>query len=780
MAQPDGIELVNGVYRLWDRRDQQNLYCESSSPTQAAEWIGNASTLMGIEALPEGVVLGCVSARRFEFKRDVPFGYDYQWIREPALNVLRGTTGIRIDSCAVASISACLTADFESRVRMSDGRLRLELKSANDRNGSGGVKASARVASEVKAEPGAGQLLAALAGVHPIEWFRKTLAASCGADWRALADATGLTARQLDAAASFWRSLTVKCEAALWRALGEGGGLAELRRALEFAAARRPAPVCEAPAVGRWLASLGTAAAGQAAGELMDRLNDDHLIDAIRRLRQHAIATMDLCKLTGPVLASMSEQAGQALDRQGARDFLARLALLRDRIHARSPEALNRAFAAGLTAGAEASGADNAFLDVSFPATAGGAASVRAVLGGKLGAALEAGGGALIHKGEFESFLARRWYLDLTLPLTGRRFYRRDIEALASARVENDAMGRLLVYNVNAREQVVVSGIMSSTMLLAASVSVRDGEPVCDTRNLVFEHRFATVPGSGDSAWNAVLKAYGLNEVPWPDAKGEARLVITAPGDLVLAWSRTPQPSTTEFDAAISRVSLTLQSLMRRWLPALYFASPKRYADIGAAWPLLVYAASRPYRSRGRRDYTYDAMDARSVQAAAASAAASLPSMIATARRILSDAGFERRARFYDPADPRSVIDGAVRRPQFAALLSADAFLVQDMVRIAETGRELRSGWGKDPRTAARLLARDGGYFIKAFHGRLKRLYAGNEMLGLGSLVLVEATAALAGAAARCDVKLEWTGENGDRIIWTPDDIAVPPPNRSE
>jgi hypothetical protein len=154
--------------------------------------------------------------------------------------------------------------------------------------------------------------------------------------------------------------------------------------------------------------------------------------------------------------------------------------------------------------------------------------------------------------------------------------------------------------------------------------------------------------------------------------------------------------------------------------------------------------------------------------------------MITTARRILSDAGFERRARSYDPADPRPVIAGAERRPQFAALLSADAFLVQDMIRIAETGRELRSGWGNDPRTAARRLARDGGYFIKAFHGRLKRLYAGNEMLGLSSLVLVEATAALAGPEARCDVKLEWTGENGDRIFWTPDDTAAPPPNPSE
>ncbi len=422
---------------------------------------------------------------------------------------------------------------------------------------------------------------------------------------------------------------------------------------------------------------------------------------------------------------------------------------------------------AELTAAAEASGGERVALDVSFPATADGAVALRAVAAGGLDAALSAGAGAVIHEGWVEAFLARRRYLDLNLPFVGRKQYRKDLDALASAKVVNDGLGRLVVYALDAKDSVVENGVVASTLLLAAAVSARDGEPHCDNLNLTFEHRFATVPGKDDAAWNRVLDAYGLKPDAWPDEKGEAVLTITAPSELVLAWTRTPHPSTPEFEAAILRVSMALQTMMRSWLPALYFADPEHYQDLGAAWPLLVYAAGRPYQSRGRRDYAYDAMDRKSVAAAAASALPALPGLLADARQKLLAAGLRRKVRHYEPTRPEGVIHDSLRRPQFTALLSADAFLVQDMIRLAETGRDLRSSWAKDPRAVVKRLSRDGAYFVKSFHSRLKRLYGGNEVLGLSSLVLVEATAALAGVDARCEAKLEWVNEKGERIFWT-------------
>jgi hypothetical protein len=768
MAQSSDIELVNGLYRLWDRRDNVNSYCESADQALADIWLVNATTLAGIESLPAGVTIGSSSNRRLNFKRDIPFGYDYHWMREVALDVVRGATGLRLDANATATVAASLTASIESRVRLDNGRLRLELRSASGKSGSAGVKATAGVSTEVKVAGGADALLSALAGIHPIEWVRKMLAASGSPDWRALADAAGIRTRQLDAIYSEWQQLTARAEAAVWRALGDESQFAELRRVAELVAGGELPIPSAGSAAEQWLASLGSATASKVARNLLVWLDDSLLVSMAQRLREYAIDVLDPGKLTDWALASISEQSGRLLTHVEAGDLLARFTTLRDNVYAKTSGALNRTLAAELTAGIEASSGDRTVLDVSFPATAEGATALRAVLAGGLDAALAAGPDVVVHAGWLEAFLSRRRYLDLKLPFLGHKNYCRDLDALASARVENDALGSLIVYNLTAKEQVVVSGISSSTLLLAAAVSVRDGNPHCDNLNLTFEHRFATTPGSGDAAWNQVLDAYGLKPDSWPAAKGEASLTITAPSDLVLAWTCTPHPSTPEFTAAISRISVALQLLMRRWLPALYFADPKRYQDIGAAWPLLVYAASVPYQCSGHRDFTYDASDPHAVAAAASSASSALYDMLRDAHGKLAAAGLHRSLRFFEPSRPLDLMLDALRRPQFKSLLCADAFLVQDMIRLAETGRDLRTLWSKNPRTVARRLARDGAYFVKSFHARLRRLYAGNEMLGLGSLVLVETTAALAGPSARCDAKLEWTGENGDRMFWTP------------
>ncbi|HPT28097.1 MAG TPA: hypothetical protein PLZ95_16890, partial [Bryobacteraceae bacterium] len=701
--------------------------------------------------------------------REIPFGYDCHWVREIALDVVRGTTGLRLDANATATVAASLTASMESRVRIDDGRLRLELLSSSGKSASAGVKATAGVTTEVKAAGGPDPLLSALAGIHPIEWVRRMLAASGSSDWRDLADAAGIRTRQLDALYTIWQDLSARSEAAIWRALGDESDFAELRRVAVLVASGELPVTVSGSAAGEWLASLAAPTAATVARNLLVWLDDSLLVSTAQRLRQYAIDVLDPSKLTDWAVASLSEQTGRILDQSGAKDALARLATLRDKIYAGTSSALNRKLAAELAVQAEASSGERCVLDVSFPATSAGAATLRAILAGGLDAALAARPDAVIHKGWFEAFLARRRYLDLTLPFIGRKYYSRDLDSLASASVESDALGSLIVYRLNTKEKVLVSGISSSTLLLAAAVSGRDGDPHCDNLNLTFEHRFSTAPHPGDAAWNLVLDAYGVNPKQWPAAKGEAALTIAAPGGLVLAWTNTPHPSTPEFEAAMSRISVALQSLMRRWLPALYFADPRRYQDIGAAWPLLVYAASRPYRSRGRGDYTYDSMDSRSVAAAASSASAAISSLIADAYRKMTAAGISRRLRFYEPGRPTDLLADALRRPQFVSLLSADAFLVRDMIRIAETGRELRTLWSKDTRAVVRRLARDGAYFIRCFHGRLKRLYAGNEILGLGSLVLVEATAALAGPGARLNVKLEWTGEDGQRMYWTPE-----------
>ena len=82
MAQTNDIELVNGVYRIWDRRDEGGFYCESADQSLAQKWLAAAADLAGIEALPEGVTIGSTTSRQIKFSRELPFGFDYHWVRE--------------------------------------------------------------------------------------------------------------------------------------------------------------------------------------------------------------------------------------------------------------------------------------------------------------------------------------------------------------------------------------------------------------------------------------------------------------------------------------------------------------------------------------------------------------------------------------------------------------------------------------------------------------------------------------------------------------------------
>jgi hypothetical protein len=68
-------------------------------------------------------------------------------------------------------------------------------------------------------------------------------------------------------------------------------------------------------------------------------------------------------------------------------------------------------------------------------------------------------------------------------------------------------------------------------------------------------------------------------------------------------------------------------------------------------------------------------------------------------------------------------------------------------VNLGCRGRELREQSAGDPAAAKKLTCFAAG-LVKAFHGKLRRFYGGQECFALGSLLLVEATNALHGDAS--------------------------------
>ena len=78
-----------------------------------------------------------------------------------------------------------------------------------------------------------------------------------------------------------------------------------------------------------------------------------------------------------------------------------------------------------------------------------------------------------------------------------------------------------------------------------------------------------------------------------------------------------------------------------------------------------------------------------------------------------------------------------------------DAAMVNQMAELAESGRDIQALLERDQAKAIRELARFGERFTKAFRKRLRRLYACEGFEALGSILLVEASAALSGQGAK-------------------------------
>jgi hypothetical protein len=253
-----------------------------------------------------------------------------------------------------------------------------------------------------------------------------------------------------------------------------------------------------------------------------------------------------------------------------------------------------------------------------------------------------------------------------------------------------------------------------------------------------------------------ILAAYGFDgrvnrwlteSVPEEADRVESSLSLAVPGSLVAAWLKTPGECDEDYFAVFSRVSMAVQTAMRRWIPFCYFRTVNDYETLGAAFPLLIYQTSKPFAGRPRSEFTYDVMEDRSMATVFRTAGQALPRVLESISATLAAAGREETASFYEPGQVASILASSKRNPrQVRTLLMADAFYIGALVKMGLEGRRLANEFRNDPPKAVKDLSRFTADFVRNYHGRLRRLYAGRNFPALGAMVLVEATAALAGA----------------------------------
>jgi hypothetical protein len=396
-------------------------------------------------------------------------------------------------------------------------------------------------------------------------------------------------------------------------------------------------------------------------------------------------------------------------------------------------------------------------LDCSFTFTPEGLTLYRRVLAGDYDAVLNPerppGPHGEVTGGVFAAIVPETTTLELHLPLfTRRRPLGTILEDFSSVAVRVTEDGRLVVSqgDLNAGQ---TANAHCSDMLMAAymvpSPSLHKHGP-----HIGFSDERSMPARRASRDLDPFLSAYRIDPAAraWlrevaavsPDRQIMAGFSIRTPAEMLAAWWDLPPERTLDFKNRMIRVSGAVQRALRLWLPYIYFQNIERLEDVHLARGMLVYQATRPNRSEGRDHYAYDPIDPRSLEIACAHARKRLPSALRRAKETLMEAGNQKTAILFSPLRAEEIVEDVRRHPnRLRAFLAADSQIIDLLVAMANSARQLSQVLHKGQKNAPRDLCRFSAAMKQAIEHKLGRLYKRETFVPLYSLILIEATKAL-------------------------------------
>jgi hypothetical protein len=176
-----------------------------------------------------------------------------------------------------------------------------------------------------------------------------------------------------------------------------------------------------------------------------------------------------------------------------------------------------------------------------------------------------------------------------------------------------------------------------------------------------------------------------------------------------------------------------LQRWLRDQVAGEYFQDLARFENRPAAYPVIVYQASRLCHGRPRTEFTYDLRDYPESSATLASSwkltGRAIQAVLARIERRLSQAGMTELAHRYAPVWHQDVLVAVKKRPQaYVDLLRAESAVINAAIDL---------GTGRSAEAASR--------FAKTVHLNLRKIY-GMDLQRLGAGALEQATHTLAHA----------------------------------
>lgn len=201
-------------------------------------------------------------------------------------------------------------------------------------------------------------------------------------------------------------------------------------------------------------------------------------------------------------------------------------------------------------------------------------------------------------------------------------------------------------------------------------------------------------------------------------------------------WFDAPHERSHDYFPVFVRVSIAVQGMLRRALPERYLAEIEHFRDTRMIYPLLVYAASRPFPGQPRTEFTYDILNRAIMRKFYLSVGRNLPAVLAGVSARLRAAGMGDVAKHYRPDQARAIMATVDRlktcRRRLEALVVTETLMMNHLLLFAGS-RSLPA------RERTKIVSK----CEKVWLSRLRRLFAKQDYTFLAPEILAVATKVL-------------------------------------
>ena len=540
---------------------------------------------------------------------------------------------------------------------------------------------------------------------------------------------------------------------------------------------------------------LDPATTAEVLGKLQKFVDQKLNLDSTRRVLSEA----DFDKLDALLQSKLSAFLDEKLKLQSLDKVRTTISLLlakRREFYEQALTALNRKYEFSFAATYQKSTTKTALLDVAFDFSHTPDNKVRSLLQKALDGdfttlLVKQVTGVVLHEGALSHGIERQSNVSLSMLFLSKNVTRLNSALGKVTALEDD--GRLLLYQGTAKDAVSVATRkmqLNSALTIGVEWPHSLGNAVRQHSRASLSYAYAFKQSTAQMSTTEVrhqLRPYVDNYFPtqfgtkvgarstplfdvWLnalDAEIEAKtsngsgvfgdtlisLDVSVAEAVTSAWLNAPGKT----DARYLDMSRRLQQTLKRLVLFYYFQARNKYKDVIEAEPLLVYAAMPPFNGfntvtmKTTKDpyWNWPLVAAQRAMMGRAETAATLAALLQQIRdRLLATEGLQKLAKNYEPRKAAQIIDRVSRnqgnrRDFMRPFLVVENAIVKGALKAGTAMNAFRTAGSTEPAKAVEELATFGAALTSTFNTQIGRLFGGDVLRPLGTMLFVEAAAAL-------------------------------------